>query len=181
MAVSLSCSVTNVKTIGWLWNKSWANETLRDWSLRWVSDGYPILHSPETGPQHARQNCPGTSRISDYSWRCNDLCVHNNDVTSASWRLKKQRSSMTCSTVCSCWYKKSYQRFVLLSLCEGNPPAIGDGGFPLQWTCNTARVSFPVARVLRASQIQAATGSFLIGIPVKCLSANMQSILSKLI
>ena len=39
-----TCSVQNFKIIGRLQNKLWPNETLQDLSLRWVSDGYPILH-----------------------------------------------------------------------------------------------------------------------------------------
>ena len=44
-AVSLPCSVQNFKLIGQLQRKLWTNEFSRDLSLRWVSDGYPILHS----------------------------------------------------------------------------------------------------------------------------------------
>ena len=43
-AVILPCSVQNVKAIGQLNHESLANEISRDLSLRWISDGYPILH-----------------------------------------------------------------------------------------------------------------------------------------
>ena len=43
-AVSLSCDVQNFKITGQLRNTLWANETSRDLSLRYVSDGYTILH-----------------------------------------------------------------------------------------------------------------------------------------
>ena len=49
-AVSLPCSVQNFKMIGWKTNKLWANEFSQDLGLRWVSDGYAILHST---PEHA--------------------------------------------------------------------------------------------------------------------------------
>ena len=48
-AVSLPCSVQNFKTIVYLCNKLWENEISRGLSLRWVSDRYPILHSPPGG------------------------------------------------------------------------------------------------------------------------------------
>ena len=35
----------NCETIGQLKQILWTNEILRDLSLRWVSDGYPVLHS----------------------------------------------------------------------------------------------------------------------------------------
>ena len=39
-----TCSVQNFKMIRQLENKLWPNETLQDLSLRWVSNGYLILH-----------------------------------------------------------------------------------------------------------------------------------------
>ena len=42
-ATSMPCSVPNYKTIGQLRNKLCANETLRDFRLRYVSDEYPLL------------------------------------------------------------------------------------------------------------------------------------------
>ena len=44
-AVTLLCSVQNFKMIGQLRWMLWMNEISCDLSLRWVSDGYPILHS----------------------------------------------------------------------------------------------------------------------------------------
>ena len=44
-AVMLPCSGQNFKAIGQLEHELWANEISRDLSLRWISDGYPILHS----------------------------------------------------------------------------------------------------------------------------------------
>ena len=45
MEVSVPCSVQNFKTIWSLIHRLWANEVSRDLGLRWVSGGYPILHS----------------------------------------------------------------------------------------------------------------------------------------
>ena len=42
-AVILPCSVQNFKMVWQLSNMLWANEILRDLSLRWVSEGYHIL------------------------------------------------------------------------------------------------------------------------------------------
>ena len=42
----LPCSVQNFKTTGYVQNKLLANKFSRDLRLRWVLDGYPILHSP---------------------------------------------------------------------------------------------------------------------------------------
>ena len=44
-AVSLPCSVQNFKLIEQLKRMLWTNEILPNLSLRWVSDGYLILHS----------------------------------------------------------------------------------------------------------------------------------------
>ena len=44
-ALLLSCSVKHSKTIGQLKQIIWTDEVLRDFSLRWFSDGYSILHS----------------------------------------------------------------------------------------------------------------------------------------
>ena len=46
-ALSLSCSVQHFKTIGQIKRMFWANEVSWDLGLRWVSDGYLILHSLE--------------------------------------------------------------------------------------------------------------------------------------
>ena len=48
--LSLPCSVQKFKkTIGCMTNKIWTNDISRDLGLRWVWDGYPILHSnPES-------------------------------------------------------------------------------------------------------------------------------------
>ena len=43
--VILPCSAQNFKMIGWLRNKSWANELSRDLSLRCVPDWYMAQHS----------------------------------------------------------------------------------------------------------------------------------------
>ena len=48
-AVILPCSVPNFNAIGQMKRMLWTNEILRDLSWRWVSDGYPILHST---PEH---------------------------------------------------------------------------------------------------------------------------------
>ena len=45
IAASLSCSVQNFKSTGQLNRMLWTNEISRDLSLRWVSDGYPMLHN----------------------------------------------------------------------------------------------------------------------------------------
>ena len=44
-AVSLPCCVNNFKMIGLQRNKYLADEISQDLELRWVRDGYPILHS----------------------------------------------------------------------------------------------------------------------------------------
>ena len=44
MAVPLPCSVQHFKTIRQPKRMWWMNKILWDLSLRWVSDGYPILH-----------------------------------------------------------------------------------------------------------------------------------------
>ena len=40
----LPCSVQHFKAIGQLKHELWADEISQDLSLRWISDGYPILH-----------------------------------------------------------------------------------------------------------------------------------------
>ena len=52
---TVSLSVQNFKMIGQLRQMLWTNEILRDLSLRWVSEGYPILHS---APGDLRHQCP---------------------------------------------------------------------------------------------------------------------------
>ena len=44
-AVILPCFAQNFKTVGLLKRMWWANEILRDLSLRCVSEGWPLLHS----------------------------------------------------------------------------------------------------------------------------------------
>ena len=59
-AVTLSCSVQNFKAISQL-HELWANEISRDLSLRWISDGYPILHKAP-GLRLLAQERPGRRR-----------------------------------------------------------------------------------------------------------------------
>ena len=63
-AVILPCSVQNFKTIEQLKQMLWTNEISWDDSLRWVSDGYPILH-----------NTPGLEYISFFVLRFLWCCL----------------------------------------------------------------------------------------------------------
>ena len=82
--------------MGYLMNKLWANEISRDFSLRWVSDGYPILHSILQW-RHNGHNSVSNHQPHD--------CLLN--------RLFRRRSQKT-------------SKLRVTGLCAGNSPGTGE-------------------------------------------------------
>ena len=96
MVISLPCDVQNFKTIRYLLNELCAYETSRDFSLRCISDGYPILHM---SLQWSHNGHDGVSNHEPYGCLLNHLF----------WRRSKITSKLRVT-----------------GLCEGNPPGTGE-------------------------------------------------------
>ena len=79
-AVILPCSAQDIKLIGQLKHELWANEISRDLSLRWISDGHPILHK---APEDYHSMCDIWSVISfSYPWHCSkeEVCFSDKNL-----------------------------------------------------------------------------------------------------
>ena len=70
----MPCSVQNYKTIRQLKHMLWTNEISRDYGLRWVSDGYPILQSTPRLRNRSQYSIPQNA-VAARGWIAVDHCL----------------------------------------------------------------------------------------------------------
>ena len=111
----------------------WTNEISRDLSLRWVSDGYAMLHNTP-----AESLCPQIYRntvISGYSANCITMTSqHKSDVmvSQITNKLPCLFYRMFMGTT------RQTSKLRVAGLCEGNPPVTG--GIASQTASNAENV-----------------------------------------